>query len=274
MAVYSNYAYVIRQRISYLVDDMIGGRTYTPSSAGTTSTIVCTSLLEPDDFYNGMTAQIYSGTNVNEFREITDWDLATYTLTLAPVFTAETATSSLFEIHQIFTPSEYLNAINMAIESAADREFFIPIIDVTVALEDGTQEYSLPTNMFAVEQITEETEADGDEYKEAKVIDPRDYRVIKAYPPILKFDEARYPIGSGRDEKDIRIEGYGVQDIVSSDANTIALPTDWLVWKAITCLPYSKILSNNLLNTFNMALRMSEKGVSALPSSKSKWSIE
>jgi len=115
-----------------------------------------------------------------------------------------------------------------------------------------TYEYLLPTSMLYLTKVTEEHEVDGDVFYDEDVVDPRDWSIIKAYPPYLKLDRQHYTPTAG---KDLRLEGQGTQPIVDDDTDVIYLPPNWVVQKAITCLPENKIQSNNLGATLARAER-------------------
>jgi len=87
-------------------------------------------------------------------------------------------------------------------------------------------------------------------------INSRDYTITKSYPPKIKLNEDYYTvIGDLR----LRLEGQGSQAEVSADTDNIFLPPDEFCEIAVTYLPFSKIESNNLLNTFQQCLRTRER---------------
>ncbi len=115
--------------------------------------------------------------------------------------------------------------------------------------------------------VADETVGNG-KFESRNIVDTRDWSIIKAYSPKIKFNEGYYKVvGDLR----IRLEGQGSQAKVSADTDNIFLPPDWIVWKAITFLPYSKIESANLSNVFNSAEAKSARPISTEihPSSKS-----
>ena len=99
----------------------------------------------------------------------------------------------------------------------------------------------------ALSAVADETVGTG---KFNNEVDPRSWRIIKSYSPQIKFDKNTYNVVA---DLRIRLEGQGSQAKVSANIDGIYLPPEWVAWKAITFLPYSKIESNNLLNTFKMA---------------------
>jgi len=102
----------------------------------------------------------------------------------------------------------------------------------------------------SITAVANEDVGDG-KFEDADEVDPRDYSILGAYPPKIKFHEDHYNVvGDLR----IRLEGHGSQDAVTADTDAIYLPTDWVVWRAITHLPMSKLESGSLLNTFKLAM--------------------
>jgi len=94
----------------------------------------------------------------------------------------------------------------------------------------------------------------------SKVIDPRNWTVVKAYPtgtPSLKlnsdymsfFDEDLY----------LRLEGHRRQPALTADTGICYLPPEWVVRKAITFLPEVKVISNNLDRTVANAYQWCER---------------
>lgn len=107
----------------------------------------------------------------------------------------------------------------------------------------------------AITAVANEDVGDG-KFKTRDIVDPRDYTIIKSYPPKIKFDESFYTVvGDLR----VRLEGQGSQAEVSSDTDNILLPPNEIVEIAVTYLPFSKIESNNLLNTFKQCMGTREK---------------
>jgi hypothetical protein len=223
----------------------------------TTTKIHATFLHKADDYYNnhGYEAYVYAGTNIGEAALVKDWVNSSQLLEIFETLDAACDATSYVEIHRIFREHEYRKAINLAIESIAGN-YLIEIIDDTTTLVADTYEYALPLSMLYLYRVTTEHEVDGDAFYESDVIDPRDWSIIKAYPPYLKLDKDLYYITA---DKDLRLEGQAAQDIVDDDTDVINLPPDWLIQKAITFLPMNKIQSNNLDNTYRQALILSAK---------------
>jgi len=101
-----------------------------------------------------------------------------------------------------------------------------------------------------ISAVEYETAGDGT-FPMKNIVDPRDYTILKAYEPEIKFDERHYSI-----VEDLRIylEYQGSQAAVTADTDNIFLPPHEFIEVAATFLPFSKIESNNLTATFNKCL--------------------
>ena len=253
MALFSNVLSVVRQYLSAAVGDLIMGT----AGSGTSTTLVSTMLRQADDYYNDhkYRCYIYEGTNIGEEREVSDWVLSTHTLTLDPAFSSAIDNTSKYELHHIFTEAELRKAINLAIESLAGK-YLVDLRDETTVLVADTYEYALPTSFLYLYRIITEKTADGGVFNASDEIDPRNWDIIRSYPPKLKLHESYYSVSAG---KDLRIEGYGSQPIISADTDTIYLPPDWLIQKAITFLPQTKIQSGKLDEVYRRALLTSAR---------------
>ena len=252
MALFSNTLAGVRQYVSGLMGDLITGT----ADSGSTSTIVDTMLRKGDDYYNakGYECYIYAGINIGEVREVDDWTKGDNTLSFIPNFTSAIDNTSKYELHYIFTEKEYRRAINLAIENLAGK-YLVDIKDEsTITLVADTYEYALPTSMLYLTQVTTEDTADGGEYFDRGIIDPRSWDIINAYPAKLRLDKRYYSVTA---DKDLRLEGQGTQPIVDGDTDIIYIPPDWLVQKAITFLPHNKIEDNQLDSVFRQALILS-----------------
>lgn len=106
------------------------------------------------------------------------------------------------------------------------------------------------------------------------IVDPRNYTILKAYSPAIKFNENQYDIVH---DLRVRLEYQGSQATISGDTDSIYLPPHELVEVAATYLPFSKIDSNNLTATFNKCMQTREKverRTPALPYPNAKSCIE
>jgi len=250
---FSNPLYTIRHYLASSVDDLLAGVCGT--TGATTTKIYAPFLWQPNDYYNNnyYEVYVYLGTNIGVTKRATDWVLGDFLLTVHSAYSAACDATSYIELHHIFTTDEYNKAINLAIESIADN-YLIDKIDETVTLVADTYEYTVPSGIDRIHRIITEDTADTGDYYESNEIDPRDWSLIS--PRTLKLRYGYYGITAG---KDLRIEGQGRQDTVSENTDVIYLPPDWLVQKAITFLPQNKIQSNNLSDTYKVALALSSK---------------
>lgn len=151
--------YELRQALSERMDDCI---MVTPDS-GNATTLVDANLADEDDYFNQHSLVFYAGDNVSKIRTITNWDLATNTLTFATVTTA-VDTADLAEIHIKFTATRYNQVINDAIDVAADF-FLIPAVDETLGIyawkkgdsRSIKREYPIPAGFDYIDQVWLET---------------------------------------------------------------------------------------------------------------------
>jgi len=268
MSLYSNALSVVRQYLSAEVGDLILS---TPSSASSVIALD-TMLRKGDDYYNEhhYRGYCYEGTAIGQEREVSDF-AAIGTVTFAPAFSPALTTGDELEFHYIFTEGEYRKSINMAIESIAGKYLVDLIDETTIELSADTYEYELPLSFLYINRITTEETAAGGVWNSEDEIDWRDYTIIKSYPPTLKLHENRYSIGAG---KFLRLEGQGTQATVTADTDVIYIPPAWLVQKAITFLPKSKIQSNKLDTTYQQALVLSAKEPRAWPNMKARRIVE
>jgi hypothetical protein len=103
----------------------------------------------------------------------------------------------------------------------------------------------------AITVVEDETVGDGT-FPIENIVDPRDYTILKVYPPKIKFDENHYSIVA---DLRIKLEYQGGQGSISADTDIIFLPPHDLVEVATTFLPFSKVESNNLTAVFNKCLQ-------------------
>lgn len=252
MALFNNELSVIRQYLSTVVGDLILSTATTPLD---TEYYTDSSLTKAEDYYNQhkYRGYCYYGTAIGQEREVYDWVFANHMILFAPIFSPTIADGDKFELHYIFTEGDYRQAINLAIEASAGK-YVIDKIDETITLVADTYEYTLPASMSFVHKVTTEHTADTGKFYDSDEIDIRDWDIIS--PRTLKLRHGYYSITAG---KDLRIEGQGRQDALTSDIDVCYLPLDWVVQKAITFLPQNKIQSNQLDNTYRQALVISAR---------------
>jgi len=116
--------------------------------------------------------------------------------------------------------------------------------------ETATGGTSLKT-CSAITDVDRTENAGDNTFPPENVLDPRDWRVIRAYAPKLVLAEDYYEVTP---DLRLRLEYQGIQDNVTSDTDTIMIPPDEFCEVAATYLPFSKIESNNLVAVFNRCL--------------------
>ena len=131
---YSNTLSALILMVARSLDDCISGL----ATGGSTTTLVSTLLLKPNDYYNGSQLHIYAGTHLDTSREITDFVNSTNTITFAPAVAASVDTTDYYMVLRKFTYDQYKDAINMAIDKGKDR-YLLNKVDVSLAqLADNT----------------------------------------------------------------------------------------------------------------------------------------
>lgn len=103
----------------------------------------------------------------------------------------------------------------------------------------------------AITAVDDETAGDG-KFPLKNIVDPRDYTILKAYAPKIKFHEEHYNVV---EDLRIKLEYQGSQAAIDSDTDNIFLPPNELIEVAATFLPFSKIESNNLAAVFDKCLK-------------------
>ena len=174
MALYSEYEYVIRQRLARMFDDNVTATV----SAGAASTATLATTSPPqfygkaDDYFNEHAYEVYcySGTNIGTARLISDF--ASYVITVTPDAASSYDTSSLLELHWLFYVVELRDAINQAIALYA-KKYFIDLSDSTTVTLTRTErndvtdsyintyEYALPTDALYIHRVTTENSVSG-----------------------------------------------------------------------------------------------------------------
>lgn len=172
MALYSEYEYVIRQRLSRMFDDCV--LCTVSAGAASTATIATTSppqyYAQPDDYFNKLWYEVYCyyGTNIGETRVASDF--ASYVITVSPDAPSAYDTTSLLEFHNIFYVVELRDAINQAIALYAKK--YLIDLDNTITLTRterndvadsyiNTYEYALPTDALYIHRVTTEGSVSG-----------------------------------------------------------------------------------------------------------------
>ena len=134
---------------------------------------------------------------------------------------------------------------------------------IRIREEDGTfTTADTVTGADSSETVTSISEIDrtqnsGDgKFPMGNIVDPRDYTILKAYAPKIKFDERHCNVV---EDLRIKLEYQGSQAAIDSDTDNIFLPPYEFIEVAATFLPFSKIESNNLTAKFNQCLRTRDR---------------
>lgn len=174
MALYSEYEYVIRQRLARMVGDCV----LCTVSAGAASTATIATTNPPQfygkaaDYFNKQQYEVYcySGTNIGETRLSSDF--ASYVITVTPDAPSAYDTTSLLELHRIFYVVELRDAINQGISLYA-KKYLIDLSDSTTITLTRTErndvsgsyiptyEYALPTDALFINRVTTEQAVTG-----------------------------------------------------------------------------------------------------------------
>ncbi len=250
---FSNTLQELRHYLASSVGDLIYGQAGT--TGATTTKIYAPFLWQADDYYNEhkYEAYVYLGTNIGETRRATDWVLSSKLLTIHTAYDAACDATSFVELHHIFIVDELDKAINLSIQSLG-TDYLIDKIDETITLVADVYEYTVPSGFNYIHKITTEKDTDTGTFRGGYEIDQRAWDLIS--PRTLKLKYGYYGITAG---EDLRIEGQGVQNILTSDTDVCNPPPEWIVQKAITLLPQNKIQSNDLDRTLAVAVTWVER---------------
>ncbi len=268
MSDYSNTLAVLRHYLSSSVGDLIHGQCGT--TGATTAKIYAPFLWKADDYYNDnyYEVYVYAGTNIGVTKRAINWVLTDLLLTVHSVYDAACDATSYVELHRFFTEDEYRKAINLSIESLKEN-YLIDMADETITLVADDYGYTLPSGMTHVHRVITEDEADSGLFYQEDELDARSWELVS--PRTLKLNQTYYTITAGRD---LRVEGHGRQELLTTDTSICYLPPDWLIQKAITFLPQPKMQSHKLEDTFRMALATSFVEPRAYPKAASRKVIE
>lgn len=173
-----------------------------------------------------------------------DWEMGSkITGTISGTFTnGETMTGGTSEATGIFR-----------YQSATSGSGYILVREVDGTFEEdetvtgGTSEETVSSvTAVASEQVGKYRWLTGGE------IDIRDWDILRqgSATPKLRLDKEQYTI---YEDLYLQLEGQGVQAKVTDDDDSIYLPPDWLVQKAITYLPMEKLHNHKLLDTYKNA---------------------
>jgi len=227
VAVYSLTLAQLRQSLSRKIHDL---ELFT-CEAGSDATHFVSSYMAAkdanvDDYFNNWEAHVYEGTNGGNARQVTDWDHATKKGTIAPAFANALDITSKIELRRETKAAELNDFINEAIDMVP-KEIQADIVNETIALVAVTREYTLPLTIFSIDKITMESSTSGI-YKTEDVIDPRDYDLLRGYPPKLWFKDRYVPTA----DRHLRIEGRAAQKRLETDADICFLPPAYIIFQA------------------------------------------
>lgn len=211
----------IRQRIGGI--EFCGDTIVSAASGnGSTTTLVDTSLKQPNDFFNFGEIAFISGTagNIGLVRYITDWVQSTSTFTLDRAVTS-TVTADGYEVHREFRYADKNDAINAAIRASGFR-WCQRIEDTSLTLDIDTYTYSLgslasPLNPeLGLDEVLYDTNITGTGYP-YEIISPSFWEVRwSGATPTLQFLE-RPPI----DNETVRLVYRIRPSQLSTDASTL-----------------------------------------------------
>ncbi len=227
MAVYNRALYQLRQSVALGLDDCVICKV---DANATTSTCANATLLKADDYYKGWDLRFYLGTHKDVTREVTDFVKSTGMVTFAPVVTNATDTTDYFELHRRFSTNQYNDAINRAIEIGKD-EYLLDKKDESLTFTTDTYEYAVPSGFRYISQIYREDLTTASLYPTENLIDSRQWWVIpvNSTNALIKFDNNKYPIGASFNGFNMRIIGQQLQSNLTNDADTCALPSEFVI---------------------------------------------
>ena len=253
MAIYSETRDELVERIcKLLLNDWLEGT----ATGGSTTTVVDTSRLEDDDYFNSKNSEVYIRTGVyaGSNRKITDFvGGSTNTITFAPAVGDAIIATDTYSIHTEFKRDEVVEAINLAIDMVAEEAMVWVIDETTVTLVANTFEYNLPTSLMFLHRVTM---ADSDGYFYDAPIPPDQYKIIHGstpkihfiqMPPDQQFDGHYYgELWAKTDltaDRALRLEGLGSPDTLSTDTSTCPISPAYVCFQAAAILHMSRTRS-------------------------------
>lgn len=131
--------------LSKFIDDYEAGTT-TSAGASDGTTLVDTSLGDKGDgHYVGYYVRPTGATNQYAVRRVTAFEASTGTLTVAPAFSAQTATSQTYELHR-FEPERKFEVLDEA-RFPVFPDLFKLVYDETVTTDGRNVEYAIPSSI-------------------------------------------------------------------------------------------------------------------------------
>ena len=209
----------------------------TPSGTYTTTGFDCADLaVYDDDYFNDWNGRFYEATNKDKSFVVTAFAKSGGHITFSPAVTLVDALD-LFYLLPDFTPTELINAINLAI-SMVEQEALQDKVDATLVVVADQYEYTIPTGFVYVDQIFQEGST-ADRYSPSSdLIDGRGWRILHGSTPKIWFDDSYVSLTTGRN---LRLVGQAVQSQLTLDANTCSVAKAYIVYQAKALLHQSRI---------------------------------
>jgi hypothetical protein len=142
--------------LSEFVNDYEASTTTSAGNSGGTTLVDTYASRYGDGYLSGMFIRITSGTSVNQIRRVTSNTQATGTITVAPAFSAQVATSVTYQIHK-YDPQLKFRALDKARFDVIDNVYQL-IYDDTVTSDGQSDVYDVPPtiNIGPILAISEE----------------------------------------------------------------------------------------------------------------------
>lgn len=129
--------------------ELLRGLRYGTATGGSTTTLVDTAMLEPDDFFNNGTIWFLSGNNIGKSAVVSDYSLTSHTFTFATQ-TAACAAADRYAVLDANYPREALvAALNTALIALGPFDY----VDDTLDVVANQEEYTLPAGYNNVKRV-------------------------------------------------------------------------------------------------------------------------
>lgn len=220
----------LRARVAYRLGDYVQ---LTATANGTTTTFI--DKLWVNTATEDMKGRIIVFSDTGEVARITAMNDATWTLTFTPdvASSATTNTGSLAEVYNKrgkgFRPDEYKNAINYAITDAFPLGKIRIRATVAAAFDTTAPEVTVPASMTHV-SLVEYADTDSKWHTIPQGLRHNEHGwVADAAAGQLRIQGS---FADAVDGLNLRLYGFGRQDILSADSDTCALNSEWIVARA------------------------------------------
>lgn len=193
--------------------DITGEVHHGVATGGSTTTLVDSTLDDPDDYYNGGTIWFRSGNNISKTAIVTDFTNATGTIT----FATQTGACAAADIYAV-TPKEFnrtmlRRAVNIALQ---DKELHYLKKDITLTGVADQLSYTMPSGVSDIRRI--------------EVEDLINYFWKEANGYIV-FDKDQEPEAS--DDIVVYYMGGHAEMTADSSALSVHVPPELVKWKAV-----------------------------------------